>query len=82
MINIIKRDGTIQGFTMAKVDNAVRKAFKAVAKQDEELDVPDKFLEQLHASINALIAKKTSVGELISVENKSEFISTPTGISV
>ena len=38
MINIIKRDGTIQGFTMGKVDNAVRKAFKAVAKQDEEYE--------------------------------------------
>ena len=74
MVNIIKRDGTIQGFNMGKVDNVVHKAFKAVAKQDEELDVPDKFLEQLHASIEALITKKTSVGELISVENTQDLI--------
>ena len=74
MVNIIKRDGTIQGFNMGKVDNVVHKAFEATLKPDEKLDVPEKFLEQLHASLNAIIQRKTNEGVLISVEDTQDVI--------
>lgn len=74
MINIIKRDGTIQGFNMGKVDNVVHKAFEAALKTDEKLEVPEKFLEQLHVSINVVIQKKTSENKLITVEDTQDVI--------
>lgn len=56
-MKVIKRDGSIQGYTFDKIKNVVIKAFKSV---DQE--VPEKFLEQLETSVSNLFKKKEEVG--------------------
>ena len=69
MINIIKRDETIQGFNMDKVDNAARRAFESCNQE-----MPDKFLEQLHDTFNKVLARKEARNEMITVEECQDLI--------
>lgn len=69
MINIIKRDETIQGFNMDKVDNAARRAFASCNQE-----MPEKFLEQLHETFNKVLARKEARGEMITVEECQDLI--------
>lgn len=69
MVDIIKRDGTVQPFDMTKVDKVVSKAFESVHQS-----VPEKFYEQLHESINNAVDKKTKLGESITVEETQDLI--------
>lgn len=53
-MNVEKRDGTIQPFNFAKIENVVKRVF-ANKQVDEE--VPEKFLDQLHTEFDGIIKK-------------------------
>ena len=62
---VIKRDGKIQDFNFAKIEDVVRKAFKS-----RNLEVPDKFISQLKDEVDKFISDK----EQINIEDIQDLI--------
>ena len=55
MINVIKRNGSIEPFDFQKIKNAVNKAFKAV----EQTDAPDSLINYLETLCSTFKEDKT-----------------------
>lgn len=55
MINVIKRNGSIEPFDFQKIKNAVNKAFKAV----EKTDAPDSLINYLETLCSTFKEDKT-----------------------
>ena len=64
-MKVNKRDQSIQGYDFEKIHKVVTKAFKSVSQE-----VPEKFLEQLEASVLGLFKKK----EVVDVEEIQDCI--------
>ena len=54
-MKVEKRDGTIQQYNFAKIENAITKVFSAIGE-----DVPEKFIEQLKEHFDNIVAKKSA----------------------
>lgn len=55
MINVIKRNGSVEPFDFQKIKNAVNKAFKAV----EQTDAPDSLINYLETLCSTFKEDKT-----------------------